>query len=162
VRKSDRYVEALGTVSLFEGRSKRELMAVARRLTPLDVPAGRSVTQRGVAFAAFVVVINGAAVIIKNGQPHSRIERGGFFGELALLVPHAPMPTVVAGTDMTIGVATRAEFIGLVHDLPSIAVAVMENLAMRAIDFYALSPAELPDADLSTREDQPYPTRPFN
>jgi CRP-like cAMP-binding protein len=153
--KTDAYTDSLKQIPLFEKMPKKELRVVAGRLSPIDVPAGRTFTCQGESGTDFFVVLSGTAVVSKDGTPQCRIEAGGFFGELALLVDHPRTATVTAETDMTIGVLTRPEFAALVHDSPSIAMAVMEQLAMLAMDEYPLPHTKLVDINLADSATSP-------
>lgn len=143
--KSDPYIESLESVPLFEHISKKDLKSVASRLTPVDVGAGTTITEQGGGGRDFFVVIRGTAIVNRDGTDRARIRPGGFFGELALLIPHARMATVTAETDMLIGVLRRSDFVALVNEFPSIGVAVMEQLAMLVMDIYPVRHEELLD-----------------
>jgi CRP-like cAMP-binding protein len=158
MRSASGSLEALAQVPIFEGMSKKDLRAVAARLSPVDVAAGREFTRQGGGGSDFFVVLDGSAIVSRDGKPLCRVEKGGFFGELALLVPHERTATVTAETDMSVGVLTRPEFLDLVHELPAIAITVMEQLAMLALDVSPLRHTELVEIDLTEQDDAARPS----
>src|SRR4051794_18410355 len=67
-----------------------------------DVPAGQVLARAGDPGIGMFVVLDGS-VLVERGDLHIEIERGGFFGELALLVPDSPrIARVRAKTDARI------------------------------------------------------------
>ncbi len=83
--KKQEGIEVLRAVWLFERCTKRELDALQRIATPLDVPAGKVLTAEGEIGREFFVVVSGRAEATRGGVRLATVEPGSFFGEMALL-----------------------------------------------------------------------------
>src|SRR3954447_7451079 len=72
-----------------------------------DVPAGQVLALAGDPGGGMFVVLDGS-VVVERGDLNVEIERNGFFGELALLVPDSPrIARVRAKTPARVVVAPR-------------------------------------------------------
>jgi CRP-like cAMP-binding protein len=107
------YLDQLAATALFQGCSDKELMAIASLCTPIDVPAGRVLmTQGELGFECFFV-LEGQAVVERNGAIIGQVVDGSLFGEIALLREPTRTATVTAASDMTLLVMNRSEFASL-------------------------------------------------
>jgi len=98
-----------------------------------QVPAGQVLAQAGDPGEGMFVVIDGS-VVVERGGLHIEIERGGFFGELPLLVPDSPrIARVRAKTDARILAVPRQTFDFLLDTEPSFARALLRELAARLV-----------------------------
>lgn len=123
---------ALTDVPLFAGLSDESLALVAAGGVT-DVPAGQVLAQAGDPGFGMFVVLEGA-VVVERGQLHLDIERGGFFGELALLVPDSPrIARVRAKGDAQVLALTRATFDRLLETEPTFARAMLREMAVRLV-----------------------------
>src|SRR4249919_1652546 len=94
-----------------------------------DVPAGQVLARAGDPGFGMFVVLEGA-VVVERGDLHLDIDRGGFFGELALLVPDSPrIARVRAKTDARILAVPRELFDDLLETEPGFARALLRELA---------------------------------
>ena len=123
---------ALSDVPLFAGLSEESLALVAAGGVT-DVPAGQVLAQAGDPGFGMFVVLEGA-VVVERGELHLDIERGGFFGELALLVPGSTrIARVRAKTDAQVLALTRVTFDQLLETEPSFARAMLREMAVRLV-----------------------------
>lgn len=98
-----------------------------------DVPAGQILAQAGDPGVGMFVVVDGS-VEVERGDLHIEIGPGGFFGELALLVPDSPrIARVRAKTDARILAVSRDTFEHLVETEPGFARALLKELAARLV-----------------------------
>ncbi len=98
-----------------------------------DVPAGQVLAQAGDPGFGMFVVLDGS-VVVERGELHLDIERDGFFGELALLVPGTPrIARVRARTDARVLAVPRQTFDRLLDTEPSFARALLRELAARLV-----------------------------
>jgi len=98
-----------------------------------DVPAGHVLAHAGDHGFGMFVVLDGC-VTVERGDLHIDIEREGFFGELALLVPDSPrIARVRAKTDSRILAVPRKTFDFLLENEPSFARALCRELAARLV-----------------------------
>jgi CRP-like cAMP-binding protein len=98
-----------------------------------DVSAGQVLIQAGDPGIGMFVVLDGF-VVVERGDLQIEIGRGGFFGELALLVPDSPrIARVRAKTDARILAVRRQTFDFLVETEPAFARALLRELAARLV-----------------------------
>lgn len=98
-----------------------------------DVPAGQVLAQAGDPGFGMFVVLDGT-VVVERGDLHLDIERNGFFGELALLVPGtARIARVRAHSDARVLAVPRDTFDRLLDTEPSFARALLRELAARLV-----------------------------
>jgi CRP/FNR family cyclic AMP-dependent transcriptional regulator len=109
-RGNRKYIDSLGRVEFFSECSKRELRAIASFCTPLEVRAGRVLTEQGADGRECFVVMQGHAVVERDGGIVGHIVDGSIIGEIALLGDGVRTATVTAATDMTLLVLSRSEF----------------------------------------------------
>jgi CRP-like cAMP-binding protein len=98
-----------------------------------DVPAGQVLAQAGDPGFGMFVVLDGT-VVVERGDLNVEIEREGFFGELALLVPDSPrVARVRARTAARILVIPRQTFELLLETEPSFTRALLRETAVRLV-----------------------------
>ena len=120
VRSNER-IELLKGVWLFERCTRKELAALARMATLVDVKQGRVLAKKGTAGHEFIVVVDGVASATDCGEEIGQVGPGSFFGELALLDGGPRTATVRAKTPMLVLVLHRSEFNELVdRAIPSV------------------------------------------
>jgi CRP-like cAMP-binding protein len=130
----DTKAEALGRAPLFQGLSKKDLLALAKVTEDMEVPAGRHLCREGASGHEFFVIVEGEVDISKDGR-HIRSEGPGeFFGEIALIDNVPRTATVTAKTPLRFFVLTRQSFSALMHQQPQIERKIMVELAKRVLD----------------------------
>ena len=98
-----------------------------------EVPAGQILAQAGDPGFGMCVVLEGS-VLVERGDLQLVIERGGFFGEHALLVPDSPrIARVRAKTDVRVLAVPRTTFDYLLEREPSFTRAVLREVAARLV-----------------------------
>ncbi len=123
--------EHIAAVPMFCACTRRELHAISRLATEVEVPEGKVLTTEGEPGHEFMIVISGTAVATKNGQQVAAFGPGDFFGEIALLDPGLRTATVVAQTPMSLAVVGQREFGEILDEVPTLAHKVMRGLAHR-------------------------------
>lgn len=114
-------IDALASLDMFSALSKKELAAIDRLMTPIDVKAGKEFIKEGsIGREAFIIIDGDASVWHKNRLVAS-VGRGAIMGEIALLAGTPRSATVRAETDMTLEVLNRNEFSQLIDDSPGLA-----------------------------------------
>src|SRR5215471_9962413 len=136
VRKQEG-IEVLQAVWLFERCSKRELDALQRIATPLDVPPGKVLTSEGEIGREFFVLVSGKAEATRGGVRLATVEAGSFFGEMALLDRRPRSATVTTLEPTTVLVITAGEFNSVVASMPSVDRKMLVVLAERLRDVEA-------------------------
>jgi CRP/FNR family cyclic AMP-dependent transcriptional regulator len=98
-----------------------------------DVSAGQVLIQAGDPGIGMFVVLDGL-VVVERGDLHIEIGRGGFFGELSLLVPDSPrIARVRAKTDTRLLAVPRQTFDFLLETEPAFARALLREVAARLV-----------------------------
>lgn len=98
-----------------------------------EVEAGQVLAQAGDYGSGMYVVLDGQVVVELRGR-QLKIGPGGFFGELALLVPDAErVARVRATTHARLLSLPRATFDQLLRSEPSFALALLRELAGRLV-----------------------------
>jgi len=121
----------LRSVPLFAGCSKRQLEHIASIADELFQPDGTMLTTQGDRGREFLVLVEGAAVVRRNGRRVGSLGPGDFFGEMALLTNEPRMADVVAaGPVRTLVISDRA-FARLLRESPDVQRKVLAALAER-------------------------------
>ena len=130
----DAKVDLLRTVPLFADCSRRELREIAATADEVVVPAGTALTREGASGKELVVIVDGAADVIRRGRRVNRVGSGDFIGEIAI-VSGAPRTATVRTTVPTHAlVLTARDFRTLLRRVPSIQLKVLDALARRLPD----------------------------
>jgi len=126
--------KTLAKIPLFKECTKKELQAVSRLVTPINVKAGKVLTKEGDAGREFMIIATGSASVRRKGRKIATLGPGDFFGELALLAGVPRTATVIAESDLIVEALNRAEFATLLDESPSIARKVLSAVARRSYD----------------------------
>lgn len=116
---------------MFYACSRRELQAVSRLATVLEVPANKVLTEEGKPGQEFMIVLEGTATATRAGRQVATFGPGDYFGEIALLDPGLRTATIVAQTPMTLAVVGQREFGEILDSVPALANKIMRGLARR-------------------------------
>jgi CRP-like cAMP-binding protein len=110
-----------------------EAIAMVASGVVTDVTAGQILAQAGDPGAGMCVVLSGS-VTVQRGDLQIEIESGGFFGELALLVPDSPrIARVRASSDSRILAISRPTFQFLLDTEPAFTRALLHEVASRLV-----------------------------
>jgi CRP/FNR family transcriptional regulator, cyclic AMP receptor protein len=118
-------------VPLFARCTRRELAALAARADELSVPAGQELTRQGARGREFMVIVDGAAKVKRNGRTVSELGPGDFVGEIALLSGSPRTATVVTTTPADLLVITDRAFNEVVKAIPSVRASLLAALSER-------------------------------
>ena len=134
VMKKDGKIELLRKVWLFERCTKKELDAIARLATPLDLPAGKVLATQGEQGREFFVIVSGKVEATRANVPIGTLGPGSFFGEMSLLERLPRVATVTTTEPTLVLVLTAREFEDLVASMPSVDRKMLIVLANRLRD----------------------------
>jgi voltage-gated potassium channel len=126
--------DKLKEIPLFKELGARTLQRILKIANEVDVPAGQVMVQPGLEGSGLFVVEEGTVLV---ERPGTKIELGpgSFFGELALLTPHALRTARVrAKTDVRCLAIGRYDFAKLLEQEPKFALTMLQELAERLID----------------------------
>jgi CRP/FNR family transcriptional regulator, cyclic AMP receptor protein len=130
-------VELLRAVWLFERCSNRELQALQRIATALDVPAGKVLTKEDDIGREFFVIVSGKAEAKRGDVVIATVGAGSFFGEMALLDRRPRSATVTTLEPTSVLVITAGAFNSLVGSMPSVDRKMLLVLVERLRDVEA-------------------------
>ena len=132
---ASKQLDHLAQIPLFSACSKRDLQRIARASNEINVEAGRLLVDQGDAGREAFVVMEGKAVVKRNGRKVAELGPGDAIGELALL-DHGPRTaSVEAITPMRLLVLTAREFAGVIDEVPGLCHKLMATLAGRVREF---------------------------
>lgn len=124
----------LAATPLFTGIDASGLDRIAARVVEVEFGPDQVIVRQGEVGTGFFVVASGGVRVIRDGQILATLGPGAFFGELSVL-DGRPRTAQVIATMPTLCLALASwEFEAVVHDQPSVALAVMRGLAGRLRD----------------------------
>lgn len=128
--------EALATVPLFQGTSKRHRKHLAGLMEMIEFMADHSIVRQGDEADSFYVVLEGQATVLIDDRVVATKGPGDYFGEIALLDGGVRTATVSSTTPMTMLMLHRREFERALDDDPTLGRALLANLAgmLRRLD----------------------------
>ena len=121
---------ALERMPLFAGLDREHLedvLAVGRRVS---FQPGQAIVERGDPGDAMFIVVDGAAEVDVGGRFH-RLERGDFFGEMAVLAGKRREATVKAVEPLVALRIAADDFQAFLAENPRIAVGMLKSLVER-------------------------------
>ena len=127
----NRKVELIRKVPLFSHLSKKALEDVARIADELDFPEGKALTKEGARGHEFLVILEGAAEVRKDGRRINTLADGDFLGEIALITKRPRTATVTTTAPTRALVITDRDFLELMKRSPEVGQGVVEALGER-------------------------------
>jgi CRP-like cAMP-binding protein len=129
----DSKIAALKRSPLFEGLTRKHLVAVARLTDDLEVPAGTILCREGSYGYEFFVIIDGEAKATRDGQELTTFGAGDFFGEIALFERTKRTATVTAVSELRFFVVSQQAFASMLHADPTIERKVLRTVVRRLV-----------------------------
>jgi CRP/FNR family cyclic AMP-dependent transcriptional regulator len=129
--KKDSTDDRLQDVAIFSELSKKELRHVSRLMTQLSVKEGRELTRQGEPGREFLIILDGTAVVRRDGRKLAELGPGDFLGELAVLSGAPRTATVVATSDMILEALNRREFMAVLDESPKLAKKILIGAVKR-------------------------------
>jgi CRP-like cAMP-binding protein len=127
----DGKIELIRNVPLFSKLNKKGLQDVAHIADELDLPQGKLMAQEGDRGREFFVLLEGEADVTKGDRSINRLQKGDFFGEIALVTHMPRTASVTATSDVRVLVITERDFAALLKRAPDVSRGVAEALAER-------------------------------
>lgn len=121
----------LAAIPIFSECSRKELKAISKLVTPVEIPAGKVLVKEGDPGREFMIIVSGTATVRRGGRKVDSLGPGDFFGELAVLVGVPRTATVTADTDMTVEAMNRQEFSSLLDESPAMAKKILTAAVKR-------------------------------
>lgn len=130
----DPKIDLLAGVPLFARCSRRELHEIAAIADEIDLPAGRTLTREGEAGKEFVVLAEGIADVVQDGERINTLGPGDYFGEIALVTGEPRTATVTTRSPARALVVSAPAFRSLLRRAPRIKTSVLATAALRLAD----------------------------
>jgi CRP/FNR family cyclic AMP-dependent transcriptional regulator len=130
VRKNTKH-DLLRAVPLFARCTKREIAMLAGECDELAVRDGTTLTHEGARGREFMVIVEGAAKVTKNGRTVNRLGPGDFLGEIALLADVPRTATVTTEAPSLLLVLTDRGFDRVAKRMPAVRMRLLTVLAER-------------------------------
>lgn len=125
------YIDHLANIPLFNALSRKELGILAKLCDEITVPAGKVLVKQGTVGYECFVIVEGSALVERDGRSITNLGPGAYFGELALLDKGPRSATVTATTDMTVLVMGPREFSSALDSIPNLSMKLLASLARR-------------------------------
>ena len=110
----------LKNVSLFSALGKDELRRIAQISDEVDIREGTELLHQGGFAHEFMVIEEGRANVIRDGDRVAELGPGDFFGEIAALNRGQRNAAVVAATPMTLIVMTDRDLRNIAREMPAV------------------------------------------
>jgi len=129
-------VEFLKKVPLFDSLKNRQLESLAKSFVERHYPAGKEIVTQGQGGEGFFIVVKGKCQAVRTRPDGEKVvvnqfEKGGYFGELALLDAGLRTASVVALEDTECLVLTRWDFLATLKEDGEMAVEILQEMARR-------------------------------
>jgi CRP-like cAMP-binding protein len=121
---------ALERTPMFAGLDREHLEAVLAVGRRVSFEPGQAIVERGDPGDAMYIMVSGAAEVDVGGRFH-RLERGDFFGEMAVLAGKPREATVTAVEPLEALQISADEFQAFLSTNPQIAVGMLKSLVER-------------------------------
>lgn len=138
----DHKVKLLKNVSLFEGCSGDDLQFIAKQSAEMTYEDGDVLLRAGSTGHEFLVLVDGHAEVLMNGEHLSDAGPGDHFGEISLLEQTRRTATVVARGPVKVLAWDDAGFERILHELPVVRAKVNKSAFERLANVEGDKPAE--------------------
>jgi CRP/FNR family cyclic AMP-dependent transcriptional regulator len=129
--ESSSTLEIFGSVPLFRGLEEQELKAIASLSKEMSFREGEAIVKEGDAGLGFYVILEGEALVKRRNKTLAKLQRGSFFGEMALLDDQPRSADVVATEPTKCLVLLRWNFWSLVSKNKKVARGLFKEMARR-------------------------------
>jgi CRP-like cAMP-binding protein len=129
-RNSDK-IEALRTIPLLKGVSRRNLGLLGKYADEVTVPAGKVLVREQGLSREFILILEGRARVEQNGKRLATVRDGDMLGEMSLIDNKPRMATAIAETPMTLLVIDSRTFASLLDEIPELRKKVLVTLCER-------------------------------
>jgi CRP-like cAMP-binding protein len=113
--------------------SRHELATIEQLGTTVRIEAGDTFVAEGALGREVLMILEGTAVVSRDGEEIAEVGAGDFVGEQAVLTNQPRNASLIATTPVVATVFTPQEFRGLLHACPRIDLRMQELMAQRAV-----------------------------
>ncbi len=124
-------VESLAGLLIFADCGEKLLKRLGGLGTEVHAKPRHVLAREGEPGREFYVIAEGLADVLIGKKKVTTLQRGDFFGEMALVDGRPRSASVIATTPITLYVFDPREFFTLLHDFPPVSRKILEGLATR-------------------------------
>lgn len=124
-------VETLQHVPLFAELEQKEVEQIARLFKERRFAEGETVVMEGSGGAAFFLIDSGEATVTIHGEQRGTLQRGDYFGEIALIDGGTRAATITASSELVCYGLTFWEFGPLVQGNGVIGWKLLQSMAKK-------------------------------
>jgi CRP-like cAMP-binding protein len=124
-------LQTLARVPILAGLSRRQLRRLVGRTSEHDYREGAAIVRQGTRGETVLVLLEGAARVVRGGRTVAMLWPGDFFGEIAVLDRRPRTADVLATAPVKVLVLHRDDLKAILEDEPQAAWALLEALAGR-------------------------------
>lgn len=121
----------LSEIGIFSELSKKELKAVTRLMTEVNIRDKATLTKQGEPGREFMIISEGTARVEIDGVAVAHLGPGDFLGELAVISGTPRTATVIATSPMLVEVLNRREFMALLDESSSLGRKILVGAVKR-------------------------------
>lgn len=122
---------ALAKIPLFARVPKRHLRTILKRMGEYEYEDGATILKDGRPGEVLFLLLDGEARVVRGGRTVARLRAGDFFGEIAVLDRRPRTASVIAASPVRCLTLHRADLREVTSEEPSVAWALLEELASR-------------------------------
>jgi len=124
-------LDSLGQIALFADLTRPQLEDVAHAFEDEVFGEGQRVLRQGLSGNALYVILDGEAVVRRDGDELARLARGDFFGEISVLTGSSPTADVVAASLLRCLVIPGPEVDAFLLERPHVMLRMLRAEAVR-------------------------------
>lgn len=131
VRTKDTRIEALRSVPLLAGLSKRDLARVLELSREVEFFPGKVIVEVGNRGCDFYLLLQGEARLVVPGRRPALLGPGDYFGDMAVLDGEPRAATITAQTHVSVLRIGRSDFLRLLDAYGSIGRKILVEMSKR-------------------------------
>jgi len=128
---ADERLDALGSVPMFEGFSRRHLRQVLKGTTIDEYPADTTMVREGANGSTMFVVLEGTARVVRRGRTVARLGPQDVFGEFAVIDARPRTASVISETPIRVLVLYAEELRRILMNEPRALWTLLVAMASR-------------------------------
>jgi hypothetical protein len=121
----------LKSLPMFDGLTTRQLMDLARVVSEVTHPAGKTIIEEGGLNESMFLLVEGRVEVRKQGRSVAQLGPNEFFGEMSLLERAPPAATVVTLEESRLLCLQRTDLFRLMEEFPTIPIIMCQTLSRR-------------------------------
>jgi CRP/FNR family transcriptional regulator, cyclic AMP receptor protein len=129
-RRSDK-AEALKDIPLFRNLSEHDRDVLAAHVDEVEVDAGTELTHQDAHGTQVVLIVEGAATVVRDGSQLADLGPGDVVGEMALIDGERGTATVTTTEPSVLLVMSSQDFNTVLEESPAFARKIMKQLVQR-------------------------------